>query len=438
MTESMDVAALRAEVARQRQTIAQLEEQSARLARLLLDMPQLFAAQEPAALIAACAEAARSATAASFALFVAADGDQLQTLVGVDWRDFADAPSPGLAPMLAENGRTHTRRIDDVTRLPPTDAGSLLYAVMSDGRLVRGWLVSPVRDRHDQLRGVLYLGHPRPHAFDSHHERQVALLASSLGMALDAALLATERERVVAALESSLLPPLLPVIPDVDAAARYRPADDAARVGGDFYDLFRTGDNRWSAVIGDVCGAGPEAAAITGVARYTIRALTAELEPAAALERLNSAVEAYAGGRFLTAVLGDVVVGDGGDVTVTLAIAGHPPPLLLRDDGTTLLLQRPRGALLGLFRSVGADDMTVHLDPGDALIFYTDGVIEARDKRGELFGLERLCALAATSSGRSAEGIARRIELAAVGHAAGTVDDIAVLVLRRRPPARSL
>ena len=82
--------------------------------------------------------------------------------------------------------------------------------------------------------------------------------------------------------------------------------------------------------------------------------------------------------------------------------------------------------------------MVVHLAPGDALILYTDGVVEARDKDGELFGLERLASLAATSSGRTAEGIARRIELAAVGHAAGTVDDIAVLVLRRRPPMRSL
>ena len=255
-------------------------------------------------------------------------------------------------------------------------------------------------------------------------------------MALDAAFLASEREEVLAALESSLLPPLLPTIPDVDVAARYRAADDVARVGGDFYDLFRTGENRWTVVMGDVCGTGPAAAAVTGVARYTIRALTAELTPAAALERLNTALEHNPNGRFLTAVLGEIAVSDDGAVAITLAIAGHPPPLLLRDDGTTSLLEDPHGTILGLFGEVGAADMVVHLDPGDALILYTDGVIEARDKEGKLFGLEELEAVAATSSGRSAQGIARRIELAAVAHAAGTVDDIAVLALRRRP-ARS-
>jgi serine phosphatase RsbU (regulator of sigma subunit) len=429
---SSDLEALRAEIDRLRHRTAELEAQSASLARLLFDMPKLFASHDPDALVAACAEAARSTTSAAFALFVSAT-DHVQTLVGADWSDFADAPSPGLAPMHGGDGRARTRRIDDVTRLPSTDAGSLLYAVMNDGRLVRGWLMTPVRDRQDELSGVLYLGHPRPQAFTAHHEQQVALLASSLGMALDAAVLASERERVVSALESSLLPPLLPPIANVDAAARYRPADDAARVGGDFYDLFRSGDNRWSVIIGDVCGAGPEAAAITGVARYTIRALTPELTPAAALERLNVAIEQYTDGRFLSAVLGDVIVGEDGDVAVMLANGGHPPPVLLRDDGTTSLLERPHGALLGIFHRVGAGDMVVHLDPGDALILYTDGVIEARDKGGSLLGLERLCELVSTSSGRSAEGIARRIELAAVAHASGTVDDIAVLVLRRRP-----
>jgi len=423
------------EVAQLRQTIADLEEQRRRLARLLSDMPKLFAAREPDDLIKACAEAARAATGAAFALFVATYDDQVQTLVGVEWSDFADPPTPGLAPILG-GGRVGARRIDDVTRLPATDAGSLLYGVMSDGRLVRGWLISPVRGRDGQLQGVLYLGHPQPQRFDAHHEDEVAFLTASLGMALDAALLATERELVLAALESSLLPPLLPSIPDVDVAARYRAADDVSRVGGDFYDLFRTAEHRWTAVIGDVCGSGPAAAAITGVARYTVRAVTSELRPADALERLNTTLEQYSNGRFLSAVLGEIAVTEDSAVTVTLANAGHPPPLLLHDDGTTELLDHPHGALLGVFRRVNAADIVVDLDPGEALILYTDGVIEARDKEGNLFGIEELATLAATSSGRSAEGIARRIELAAVAHAAGTVDDIAVLVLRRRP-ARS-
>ena len=434
MSADPRIAALEAELARQRKDIAELEEQRSRLASLLSDMPKLFAAVEPESLIAASAEAARSATDAAFGLFVASQGDQAQTLVGLDWTDFSEAPMPGLAPLLGEEGRALTRSVDDVTRWPANDAASLLYGVLSDGRLVRSWLISPVRGRDGELRGVLYLGHPRPQAFGANDEQHVALLGSSLGIALDAATLMAERERVLADLESSLLPPLLPTIPHVDVAARYRAADDSARVGGDFYDVFRTGERRWTAVLGDVCGSGPSAAAITGIARYSIRALSPDLEPAEALERLNAALAQHADARFVPAVLGDITVQPSGEVDVTFANAGHPPPMLLRDDGSVTLLEDPHGALLGVFPHSRSVDVTVSLRPGDALILYTDGVVEARDKDGEMFGFDRLVELTSTSSGRSAEGIARRIELAAVGHAAGTVDDIAVLVLRHRPP----
>ena len=437
MTPEPHTAALEAELVRRQAVIDELEASRARLQDLLLDMPKLFAPREPDALIAACAEAARAATGAAFALFVPADDEPVQTLAGLEWTDFSEAPTPGLAPVLGVDRRTHSRRVDDVTRLPTSDAASLLYGVLTDGRLVRSWLLTPVRGQAHALRGVLYVGHPKPEAFDPNHEQHVALLGSSLGIALDAAQLTAERERVLTALESSLLPPLLPGIPGVDVAARYRAADDAARIGGDFYDVFRSGDARWSVIVGDVCGTGPEAAAITGIARYSIRALAEEREPAAALERLNLTLGQYTNTRFLTAVLADLAIEPSGQLKVKLANAGHPSPLVLRDDGTTTLLERPHGSLLGMFPSVGATDIAVELDAGDALILYTDGVVEARDKHGELFGVERLVDLVSTSSGRSAEGIARRIELAAVGHAAGTVDDIAILVLRHRPPTRT-
>lgn len=433
MTPERTTADLEAELARQLAVIDELEASRVHLQQLLLDMPRLFSPREPESLIAACAEAARAATGAAFTLFVSADDEQVQTLVGLEWTDFSEAPSPGLAPVLGVDRHTQSRRVDDVTRLPTHDAASLLYGVLNDGRLVRSWLVTAVRGQEHELRGVLYVGHPQPDAFDPNHEQHVSLLGQSLGIALDAAQLAAERERVLTALESSLLPPLLPDIPGLDVAARYRAADDAARIGGDFYDVFRTGDARWSAIVGDVCGTGPEAAAITGIARYSVRALAVEHEPAEALERLNLALGQYTNTRFLTAVLAVLGVGPTGTLAVTLANAGHPSPIVLRDDGATELLERPHGSLLGMFSKVGAEEITVELDAGDALILYTDGVVEARDKHGELFGVERLVALVSTSSGRSAEGIARRIELAAVGHAAGTVDDIAILVIRRRP-----
>jgi len=433
MTREPTLADLQAELDARQAIIDELHSSRAHLEQLLLDMPKLFAPRDSDALITACTEAARTTSGAAFGLFVPADDEPVQTLVGLEWTDFSEAPTPGLAPVLGVDRRTHSRRVDDVTRLPAQDAASLLYGVLSDGRLVRSWLLTPVRDREHALRGVLYVGHPHPGAFDSRHEQHVAFLGASLGIALDAAQLTAERERVLTALESSLLPPLLPDIPTVDLAARYRAADDAARIGGDFYDVFRTGEARWSAVLGDVCGTGPEAAAITGIARYSVRALKVEHEPSEALERLNGALGQYTNTRFLTAVLADLAVAPSGELTVTLANAGHPSPIVLRDDGTTTVLERPHGCLLGMFPTVGATDIRVDLGPGDALVLYTDGVVEARDKHGELFGADRLVELVSTSSGRSAEGIARRIELAAVGHASGTVDDIAILVIRRRP-----
>jgi serine phosphatase RsbU (regulator of sigma subunit) len=432
VTEDLDD--LRAQLARQRDVIQQLEDDRQRLSELLVGMPQLFATHEPEALVIAFAEAARSLADATFALFVPADTEQAPTLVGLRWAEFTEAPAPGLAPLLTMPADGQARSIDDVTRWAASDAAALLYGVLADGRLVRSWLIAPVRGRERELRGVLYLGHPRPHAFDVQHEGQLGLLGSSLGIALDAAVLTAERERVLTALETSLLPPLLPDIPGLDLAARYRPADEAVLVGGDFYDVFRSGADRWSMVIGDVCGAGPEAAAVTGVARYTVRALAGELAPSAALERLNATLLAQdLDARFVTAVLADIGIEPGGATTLTLANGGHPPPILLRDDGSVVSLDEPHGLLLGMLPSVDAVDVPIALAPGDALVLYTDGVVEARDKEEDQFGFERLVALVGTCAGRTAAGIARRIELAVVDHAAGTVDDVAILVVRRTP-----
>jgi serine phosphatase RsbU (regulator of sigma subunit) len=269
--------------------------------------------------------------------------------------------------------------------------------------------------------------------FTERHEAYMGLLGSRLGVALEAASLVEERERVVAALESSLLPPLLPKVPGLDIAARYRPSDDAARVGGDFYDVFRSGDGRWSVVIGDVCGAGAEAAAVTGIARYGLRAIAPEHPPSAAVERLNATLIAQRpDGRFVTAVVAEVQARDG-DLDLLFANAGHPPPIVLRDDGTTEVIDHPHGALIGVMHQVNAVDVPIQLGPGDALILYTDGVVEARDATGDLYGTHRLAALVGSCTGRTAAGIARRIELDVVSHAAMTNDDVAILVLRREP-----
>src|SRR5919201_6500931 len=97
-------------------------------------------------------------------------------------------------------------------------------------------------------------------------------LARRAAVAVDNARLYSERSYIASRLQHSLLPPHLPEVPGVEIAARFRPAGEANEVGGDFYDIYRTGDRRWAIVMGDVCGKGADAAAVTALARYTLRA----------------------------------------------------------------------------------------------------------------------------------------------------------------------
>jgi len=243
-----------------------------------------------------------------------------------------------------------------------------------------------------------------------------------------------ERSRVASAMQRTLLPPLMPDIPGVDVAAAYRPAGANSLVGGDFYDVFDLGTGAWGLVVGDVAGFGPEAAALTGLARYTVRAVASQVaSPAEVLCQLNAAMcRVEPSERFCTAVYASIQP-DEGDVRVTVASAGHPPALVLRDDERVEELA-VGGLMLGVFAEVDLADQTVVLHPGDSLVLYTDGAMEARNREGEQFGLGRLAGLLATCAGRSAAGVARRLELAVLDHRGETsVDDLAIVVVRSRP-----
>jgi serine phosphatase RsbU (regulator of sigma subunit) len=333
------------------------------------------------------------------------------------------------------SGETH--RGDDVAVWAKGEEAARSYGVLADGRLVRSWLAAPVRGRDDAVLGVVYLGHHRAHAFDARHERLVAGLCIQLGAALEHCMLFAERTRVASALSESLLPPLLPTITGLDAAARYRPsgADIPGRgnlVGGDFYDLFEVSAGCFGLLLGDVSGVGPEAAALTGVARYTVRAVAATEEaPSAVLTRLNEALLRLGSDRFLTAVYATLEPRDDGVVPVVLCSGGHPPAFVLRDDESVEVLDRAGGMLLGVFPTVELADDKVVLHPGDTLVLVTDGVLEARNARGVEFGFARLEALLTTCAGRSAEGIARRIERSVLDHREDRADDdLAIVVLR--------
>jgi serine phosphatase RsbU (regulator of sigma subunit) len=421
-----------------RRAIEQLEAERNRLEGLLLRLPALLAELDPERLSVGVVEAARELTGAKFGLFLAS-GSERATLsfVGLAREDFAAPPAVGRAPVLAGALLTgESLRIDDVAVWAKGEEAARNYGVLADGRLVRSWLAAPVRGRGAVL-GVVYLGHHRAHAFDARHERLVAGLCSQLGGALEHCALFAERSRVASALSESLLPPLLPPLPGIDSAARYRPSgsDSTGRanlVGGDFYDLFEIAKGRFGLLLGDVSGVGPEAAALTGVARYTVRAVAeAEDAPSAVLTRLNEALLRLGSERFLTAVYATLEPKDDGVVPVTICSGGHPPGLVLRDDESVEVLDRATGMLLGVFPTVELTEDKIVLTPGDALVLVTDGVLEARDDEGREFGLERLQELLATCAGRSAEGIARRIERSVLDHRGERADDdLAVVVLR--------
>jgi serine phosphatase RsbU (regulator of sigma subunit) len=420
-----------------RRALEQLEAERERLEGLLLRLPSLLAELDPDRLAEGVAEAARQLVGARFALFLPASRERATvTFAGLTREDFADVPAVGRAPVLAGVlWAEHAVRVDDVAAWVQGEEAARTYGVLADGRLVRSWLAVPVRSRNAKVVAALYLGHHRAHAFTPRHEELVEGLAHQLGVALEHAALFSERTRMAAALQETLLPPLLPEIPGADMAARYRATGAGNLVGGDFYDIFEVMPGSWGLVLGDVAGFGPEAAALTGVARYTVRAIASAVQgPADVLAELNNAVLRQASSdRFLTAVFASIEP-QTDQLTVTLAVGGHPPPLVLRDDETVEWVDGSPGVLLGVFPDPVLVNQQLILRPGDAVVLYTDGVIEARNEAGEEFGLERLSELLTTCGGRSAEGIARRIERSVLDHRGErTEDDIAIVVLRAEP-----
>jgi PAS domain S-box-containing protein len=256
-------------------------------------------------------------------------------------------------------------------------------------------------------------------------------LAQRAALAIDNARLYEERAHVARTLQRSLLPPVLPQVPGVELAARYLAAGEG-EVGGDFYDCFPTGGGEWALVIGDVCGKGAEAAAVTALARYTVRA-SATLHsdrPQVVLQDLNDAIrrEGGARSRFCTVLYISLRPRPDG-ISACVATGGHPLPLLMRADGRVETAGRP-GTLLGILPDPEIRSTEIDLLPGDTLVLYTDGVTEV-SPLDDRFGPESLADFVAGCSGREAPVIARRIEEQVLEIGGGSVrDDVAVVVLR--------
>jgi serine phosphatase RsbU (regulator of sigma subunit) len=185
--------------------------------------------------------------------------------------------------------------------------------------------------------------------------------------------------------------------------------------------------------MGDVCGKGADAAAVTALARYTLRTLgVQETSPAEVLRKLNEALlRQRTDRRFCTVAYASLEVNGNGSAKVCLSTGGHPLPYVLRVDGTVEAVGEP-GTLLGVLADVQLSDTAVELGQGDLLVLYTDGVTEARGPRGML-GSDELAAVLASCAGLDANSVAARIESAALDIQEGSPhDDIAILVVRIR------
>jgi PAS domain S-box-containing protein len=265
---------------------------------------------------------------------------------------------------------------------------------------------------------------------DTPYDRHDLLLAETLGrraaLAIENARLYASTRHIARTLQESLLPRALPEIPQLRLAARYRAAAAGQDVGGDFYDAFAIAEGRWGIAIGDVCGKGPEAAALTALARYTIRAIAGQ-GPANVMTLLNNAVIRDQGPdeRFLTALFGELTR-EGDDVVLELASGGHPAPFVLRADGTVEAVAAT-GRLVGVVADIEYVSTRVALTVGDKLVLYTDGLTDARAPE-VVFSEDDLAAVIA--EGRELDGpeLAQFLESRATGgmHAR---DDIAILVL---------
>ena len=282
-----------------------------------------------------------------------------------------------------------------------------------------------------RMLGTLTLGNGvSGRRYDDRDATLIRQLSWRVGLAVNNARLYDVQRHIAATLQRSILPPSLPEIPGVEAAARFSPMGDGLEVGGDFYDLFPVGD-AWVAVMGDVCGKGVEAAALTSLARHGIRAISrGGPPPSAVLRELNEVIVQDRGidSRFSTVAYVRLVMGAGA-ILATVASAGHPLPLVVRARGAVETLGEP-GMLLGPFAEIRVTDRSGELRPGDALVLFTDGVTEAR-RGGEMFGEARLRELLSRRAGRSAEEIAEALESAVVAFHGGPLDDdLAVMVLR--------
>jgi PAS domain S-box-containing protein len=324
-------------------------------------------------------------------------------------------PTPGARPWTAPSDAAHSSALRASLRSLGVGGETVVLPLVARNRVI----------------GMLTLGK----SADERFRQEILELAEDLSrraaLALDNARLYSERTAISQALQRSLLPPELPRVPGVEVEVIYRAAGEGNEVGGDFYDLFPIRDGCWGFAIGDVCGTGPEAAAVTGLARHALRLLAREgFGGPAVLERLNAAIlDEGARSRFLTLLYGEMWPQTDGSAVLRMVCAGHPLPLRLRPDGTVAPAADPQ-PLLGVMDDLELFEQTITLAPGDVLLCVTDGVTERREG-SRMLGDDGLAEVLATCTGLTAGAVAVRIQRAVERFASDAPsDDMAILAMR--------
>lgn len=366
-----------------------------------------------------------------------------KSCVGVDVREIGARQRPlrdGFCARVVGSGEPFT--VSDAARDPRT-TGHPALAAMAIG----AWAGCPLVAPGGEVLGTLHVIDDNPHPWQPSELANLATLARAVSTEIDLRRSLARSEaslRTSAAvaqdLRDSLLPPALPQVPGVEAAASYLAAGGEATVVGDFYDLYRAREPWWCAVMGDVCGKGVEAAKITALARYTLRAdAMRTTSPAEVLGRLNTALLTQTSTeRFITAVFASFRTSSEG-IAGWLCTAGHPQPLVLRACGGAEPVGRT-GTLLGVLDEVSLVDVSFRLAPGDAVLFYTDGATEARARPTPaatprpLFGDEALAEALAECRGLTAAAIVERVGRAIALHSGDWASDDTALLVLRVPP----
>jgi PAS domain S-box-containing protein len=360
------------------------------------------------------------------------DPDKVELAKSLAERYPPDPDSPYGVPAVLRTGKSQLIREIPESMLEAAAQDEEHLGLLRDLNL-RSGMVVPLVARGKAVGAISFVSAESGRLYDESDLELAEDLARRAAMAVDNAKLFEERSYVARTLQQSLLPPKLPSVPGVELSSLYRPAGEAFEVGGDFYDVFPCSANTWAVLIGDVCGKGPDAASVTGLARHTIRAAAAEEnQPSRILRSLNDAVlQQRTDHTFCTVAY--VRVKPAPEVaTLNVCCAGHPLPMILRADGAVEAVGA-EGTLLGIFPDPELSDRAGRLGPGDALVLYTDGLTDQPSPEGRL-GRKGIEEVLSSAVGLDAASISASLERAVMNGSGQTLqDDVALLVLRVLP-----